>query len=79
MKPAKPKTEKLKYLLELNFYSGSANDENNSEAKKYAIDDFLELIQASEDQIYKYLNYIEAFNIDGETECRIRIYVVSGN
>jgi hypothetical protein len=66
IKPAKPRTEKLKYLLELNLYSGPANDNNNAGAKKYTIDDFLELIQSSEDQIYKYLNYIEAFNIDGK-------------
>lgn len=33
--------------------------------KKYYMKDFLELIQSSEDEIYNYLNYIEAFQIDG--------------
>lgn len=29
------------------------------------MDDLLEIIQASEDEIYYYLNYIEAYKIDG--------------
>lgn len=63
----KPKLEKLKYLLELNLYSGNegSNEDEQGQAKKYTIDDFLNIIQASEDEIYNYLNYIEAFNING--------------
>ena len=61
----KPIMEKMKYLLELNLYCGVSNENLNENAKKYTVDDFLEIIQASEDEIYKYLNYIEAFNIDG--------------
>ena len=66
MGPAKPKLERLKYLLELNLYCGRTEDEIDKSYKKYTVDDFLDVIQASEDEIYKYLNYIEAFNIDGK-------------
>ena len=55
----------LKYLLELNLYCGQSNDNLNENSKKYCIDDFLDLIQSSETEIYNYLNYLEAFNIDG--------------
>jgi len=65
IKIMKPIMEKMKYLLELNLYCGVSNENLNENAKKYTVDDFLEIIQSSEDEIYKYLNYIEAFNIDG--------------
>lgn len=63
MAKEKPKLQKIKNLLELNLYSGKAYEENNSQ--KYTIDDFLDCIQASEDEIYHYLNFIQAFQIDG--------------
>ena len=34
--------------------------------RKYRINDLLEIIQASEEEIYNYLNYIEAFQINGK-------------
>jgi len=62
----KPRLAKLKNLLEMNLYFGKATDENSSEdTKKYRINDLLEIIQGSEEEIYTYLNYIEAFQIDG--------------
>ena len=60
----RPKLQKLHNLLELNLYSGKAIDAN-SNAKKYTISDFLDMIQASEEEIYNYLNFIEAYQIDG--------------
>jgi sister chromatid cohesion protein DCC1 len=63
MAKEKPKLQKIKNLLELNLYSGRAYEQ--SEAKKFTINDFLDLIQASEAEIYNYLNYIQAFQIDG--------------
>jgi hypothetical protein len=62
----KPKLEKLKYLLELNLYCGPSDEESEASTKQYTIEDFFDIIQASEDEIYKYLNYIEAFNINGK-------------
>lgn len=62
---ARPKLAKLKYLLELNLFCGTSNDSLNNASKKYTIDDFLNEIQSSETEIYTYLNYLEAYNIDG--------------
>jgi len=59
----RPKMQKLKQLLELNLYFGQLADENN-DAIKYTVKDFLENIQSSEEEIYNYLNYIEAYKID---------------
>jgi len=64
MSQDKPRLHKLKNLLEMNLYFGKAIDQN-SESKKYGIKDLLEIIQSSEEEIYNYLNYIEAFQIDG--------------
>jgi sister chromatid cohesion protein DCC1 len=61
----RPKLTKLKYLLELNLFCGTSNDLLNNFSKKYTIDDFLNEIQSSETEIYTYLNYLEAYNIDG--------------
>ena len=66
MSKTKPKLEKLKYLLELNLYCGPSDEENENSTKQYSIEDLLDIIQASEDEIYKYLNYIEAFHINGK-------------
>jgi sister chromatid cohesion protein DCC1 len=60
----KPKLSKIKNLLEMNLFSGRAYDAN-SDAKKYTIYDLLDVIQSSEEEIYKYLNFIEAFQIEG--------------
>lgn len=59
----KPKLMKIKNLLEMNLYSGKAYEQNDSQ--KFTISDFLDIIQASEAEIYVYLNYIQAFQIDG--------------
>ena len=82
MSATKPKLEKLKYLLELNLYCGRNEDDEDEEGgnstKKYTIEDFLDIIQASEDEIYKYLNYIEAFNVNGKTYySEIEIFLIS--
>lgn len=62
----KPHLQKLKNLLETNLYFGKSIDDNcTTDTKKYKINDLLEIIQASEEEIYSYLNYIEAFQIDG--------------
>ncbi|CAF0865449.1 unnamed protein product [Brachionus calyciflorus] len=63
MAKEKPKVQKIKNLLELNLYSGKAYEQN--EAKKFTMNDFLDQIQSSEDEIYSYLNFIKAFQIDG--------------
>jgi hypothetical protein len=60
----KPKMQKLRNLLEMNLFCGKAIDKN-SDANKYTIRDLLDQIQSSEDEIYTYLKYIEAYKIDG--------------
>jgi hypothetical protein len=69
---AKPKLEKLKYLLELNLFCGKEDECENT--KKYTVNDFLDVIQSSEDEIYKHLNYIEAFNINGKNKHVLSMY-----
>lgn len=64
LEKVKPKLQKLRNLLEMNFYCGKSMEENN-DAEKYTITDFLNIIQSSEEEIYNYLNYIEAYKIDG--------------
>lgn len=64
MEKERPKMSKLKNLLEMNLFSGIAYD-NNSDAKNYTINDLLSVVQASEEEIYDYLNYIEAYQING--------------
>lgn len=63
MAKEKPKLQKIKNLLELNLYCGKAYEQNN--AQKYSINHFLDFIQASEEEVYNYLNFIQAFQIDG--------------
>ena len=60
----KPKFQKLRNLLEMNLYLGPAMDRNN-DAKKYDIESLLNIVQASEEEIFDHLNYIEAYQIDG--------------
>ena len=67
LEKVKPKLQKLRNLLEMNFYCGKSMEENN-DAEKYTITDFLNIIQSSEEEIYNYLNYIEAYKIDGKNK-----------
>lgn len=59
----KPKLQKIKNILEMNLYSGKAYEQNS--AQKYSINHFLDFVQASEEEIYTYLNFIQAYQIDG--------------
>lgn len=61
----KPKLQKLKNLLEMNLYMGKSMEQQNTDVHRYTISDLLSIIQASEEEIYSYLNHIEAFKIDG--------------
>jgi sister chromatid cohesion protein DCC1 len=64
MEKFKPKLQKLRSLLEMNFYCGQSLDEQ-SDAVKYTIHDLLDIIQSSEEEIYNYLNFIEAYKVEG--------------
>lgn len=63
MAKEKPKLQKIKNILEMNLYNGKAYEQDT--AQKYTINNFLEFVQGSEEEIYRYLNFIQAYQIDG--------------
>ncbi|XP_019407861.1 PREDICTED: sister chromatid cohesion protein DCC1 [Crocodylus porosus] len=66
LRRCRPKLKKLKKLLSENPYEGPDIEKDQSSAdSKYTTEDFLECIQASEEEILHYLQVINACKIEG--------------
>ncbi|XP_076462802.1 sister chromatid cohesion protein DCC1-like [Babylonia areolata] len=66
LRPVKPRLKKLRQMLDENHYSGRECEEDEQhQGNKYTMHDFLDVVQASEEEIYAGLKKLKAFQIDG--------------
>lgn len=66
MRPVRPKLEKLKLLLEKNQYSGQECEEDSEHlGPKFTTENLLDIVQASEKELFEGLRVIDALQIEG--------------
>ncbi|XP_029641247.1 sister chromatid cohesion protein DCC1-like [Octopus sinensis] len=66
MKPCKAKLEKLRHVLEENIYSGQeCEDDEAHQGKKYTTEDLLDIVQASEKELFAGLKKLNICFING--------------
>ncbi|KAL8615987.1 hypothetical protein ACOMHN_014949 [Nucella lapillus] len=66
LRPMKPRLKKLRQMLEENHYSGrECEEDEHHQGNKYTMQDFLDIVQASEEEIHAGLKKLKAFHING--------------
>ncbi|XP_071531975.1 sister chromatid cohesion protein DCC1 isoform X1 [Panulirus ornatus] len=65
IRPCKPRTQKLRELLEECPYSGSQGENQDGEKTRYTWSDLLDLVQCSEEELDKALQELEAYHLYG--------------
>ncbi|XP_071531976.1 sister chromatid cohesion protein DCC1 isoform X2 [Panulirus ornatus] len=72
IRPCKPRTQKLRELLEECPYSGSQGENQDGEKTRYTWSDLLDLVQCSEEELDKALQELEAYHLYGDTLYTLR-------
>lgn len=65
IRPCKPRLRKLRQMLSERPYCGSENQDEDMEGERYCLDDFLNCVQCSEEELDQALQDVEAYHLYG--------------